>query len=120
MSCDLKNIAYPDTVTGETWAGLNFSIDSSDDTEFANTLSRVRMSFKNAAGTVSLTLDSNTAGQITIDSATAYAWEFTVESRTMTLTEGWYSWAVETTDSESVKDKDFLAGTINILADPHA
>lgn len=119
MSCDLNALSLPDTVTGETWPGLNFAITSSDDTEFASTLSRVRMSFKNESGTVSLTLDSNVSGEITIDSATAYAWEFTVEPRSMPLTTGWYSWAVETTDSQSVKNKDFLSGTINILADPH-
>lgn len=120
MCCELKRHVLDEVASGDTWPGLTFTITSSDDTEYANTLSRVRMTFKTAAGSAALTLDSNTAGQITITAATAYAWDFTVEPRTLSLTPGWYSWAVETTDSTGRINKDLLAGTINITPDPHA
>lgn len=105
--------------SGETWAGISYQMTSSDDTEFANNLSRVRMTFKTAAGVSALTLDSED-DQITIDSSSAYAWAYTVEPLALTLASGWYSWAVETTDSTGRTNKDHLAGTINITPDPHA
>ena len=120
MACTLKNITLDPVASGETWGGLTFTIDSSDDTDYAATLSRVRMTWKNDAGTAVLTLDSDTAGQITIEAATAYAWSFTVEPVTLSLVAGFHTWAIETTENGGVKDKDKLAGTIQITADPHA
>lgn len=120
MCCELKRQILDEVASGETWPGLTFAITSSDDTEYANTLSRVRMTFKTAAGVAALTLDSDEEDQITIDSATAYAWGFTVEPLTLSLVTGWYSWAVETTDSTGRKNKDLIAGTINITPDPHS
>jgi hypothetical protein len=119
MSCSLENITLPDTVSSETFSGLSFEITSSDDTKYADTLSRVRMSWKNAAGNVSLTLDSETAGQITIDTDTAYEWAFTVEPRTLSLAAGFYSWSIEVTDSADIVDKNYLTGTHRITPDPH-
>ena len=120
MACDLKRLTLESVASGETWGGLTFAITSSDDTDYASALSRVRMTWKDSAGTAVLTLDSNTGGQITITTATAYAWDFTVEPRTLSLTAGIYSWAIETTDADGVVDKDRLAGTQQITADPHA
>ena len=120
MCCELKRIMLNDVVSGETWLGLTLDMTSSDDTEYANILSRVRMSFKSAAGVSSLTLDSDEEDQITIDSESAYAWGFTVEPLALTLSYGIYSWAIETTDSAGLKNKDFLAGIITITPDPHA
>ena len=117
MACPLKNIKLDPVAAGETWGGLTFTIDSSDDTTFAAALTRVRMSWR-AAGAVALTLDSNTAGQITIATATAYAWSFTVEPRALALDPGFYTWAIETT--AGVVDKDLLSGTQQIIPDPHA
>lgn len=117
---DLKTIHLDDTVTGETWDGLTLTIDSSDDTKFAAALTAVRMSWKDDSGNVDLTLSSATAGQITINTATAYAWSFTVEPRALSLSPGTYSWAVETTDADGNVDKDFMAGCQTIIADPHA
>lgn len=119
MSCTLQNITLDPTASGETWGGFTFGIDSSDDTEYAAALSRVRMTWKDSDGTAALTIDSNTAGQITINTATAYAWNFTVEPRALSLTAGVYSWAVETTDADGVVDKDRLAGIHQIISDPH-
>lgn len=120
MACELKRIKLESVASGETWGGLTFTIDSSDDTDYGAALSRVRMTWKDSSGAVALTLDSNTAGQITINTATAYAWSFTVEPRTLSLTAGMYSWAIETTDADGTKDKDKLAGTQQITTDPHA
>ena len=71
------------------------------------------------AGTVAQTLDSNVSG-ITIEVATAYAWSFTVEPSALSLPAGYYTWAIETTDADSVVDKDLLSGTQQITIDPHA
>jgi hypothetical protein len=120
MPCSLKNLVLDNVASGETWGGFTFAIDSSDDTEYAAALSRVRMTWKNASGTAALTLDSNSANEITISNSAPYAWEFTVEPRTLSLTAGTYSWAIETTDADGVVDKDRLAGIQQILSDPHA
>lgn len=120
MSCELQNQTLDPTASGETWDGLTLTIDSSDDTAYAAALSRVRMTWKDADGDAVLTLDSNVAGQITINTATAYAWSFTVEPRALTLSSGYYSWAVETTDADGIVNKDLIAGTHQITPDPHA
>ena len=67
MADNLKSIVLPPVASGETWGGLTFTITSSDDTDFAETLTRVRMTWKNGSGTAALTLDSDSASQITIN-----------------------------------------------------
>jgi hypothetical protein len=119
MSCTLKNIVLPAVASGETWRGFTFAITDSDDTEYAAALSRVRMTWKTPSGAAALTLDSQ-ASQITITTATAYAWEFTVESYAITLDAGTYSWAIETTDADGVVDKNRITGTHQITTDPHS
>lgn len=118
MASSLKNIKLGLVAAGETWSGLTFTIDSSDDTAYASALTRVRMSWR-AAGAVALTLDSAAAGQITIANPTAYAWSFTVEPRALALAAGFYTWAIETT-AGAITDKDLLSGTQQITTDPHA
>ena len=120
MSCPLKNITLDPVASGETWGGLTFAINSSDDTAYAAALSRVRMSWRNSAGAVAQTLDSDAAGQITIEAATPYAWTFTVEPRALALPAGFYTWAIETTDAAAAVDKDLLSGTQQITPDPHS
>jgi len=118
MACQLKNITLEPVASGETWGGLTFTIDSSDDTAYAAALTKVRMSWRNSAGTVAQALDSN-GGGITIEVATAYAWSFTVEpTGALALPAGYYTWAIETT--AGVVDKDLLSGTQQITTDPHA
>jgi len=117
MACPLKNITLDPVAAGETWGGLTFSIDASDDTAYASELTRVRMSWRNSAGAVALTLDSNVTG-ITIVTATAYGWVYTVEPAALALAAGFYTWAIETT--AGVVDKDLLSGTQQITTDPHA
>jgi hypothetical protein len=118
MACPLKNIKLDPVAAGETWGGLTFTIDASDDTAYAAALTRVRMSWR-AAGAVALTLDSAVAGQITIATATAYGWSFTVEPRALALDPGFYTWAIEVTSAAGI-DKDLLSGTQQIIPDPHA
>ena len=120
MSCILKHQHLNPTASGETWAGMTFAITSSDDTKYADTLTRVRMTWLNSStGAVALTLDSDAVGEITIDSAVAFAWGFTVIERILSLAAGYYSYAVEVTDSGGIIDKDFIAGTHEITVDPH-
>lgn len=38
MSCPLKNIKLDPVASGETWGGLTFTINSSDDTAYAAAL----------------------------------------------------------------------------------
>ena len=38
----------------------------------------------------------------------------------LALPAGYYTWAIETTDADSVVDKDLLSGTQQITIDPHA
>lgn len=122
MFCEMTKVTLPTMVSGETWSGLSLAITTPDltDTQFADSLSRVRMTFKNSSGTVELTLDSEESGEITITTATAYYWDFTVEPRVLSFDAGFYSWSIETTDSGGVIDKDLIAGTINFIADPHS
>ena len=119
MSCSQKSIRLDRTISGETWGGLTLTIDSSDDTEFADTLALVRMSWTGSDGTTALTITSATAA-ITISNSAAYAWSFTVEPRALSLAADTYSWHIETTDSAGVVNKDFLTGTHDIVNDPHA
>jgi hypothetical protein len=119
MSCNLKSLTLAETVSGETWDGLTLTIDSSDDTKFADTLALVRMTWTDSTGAGVLTLSSATSA-ITVNAATAYAWSFTIEPRALSIPAGVYSWAVETTDGAGVVDKDFIAGTQTIITDPHA
>jgi hypothetical protein len=120
MACPLKNIELERTASGETWGGLTMNITDSDDTQFSGTLSAVAMTWKNSAGAVALTLFSATAGQITINTATPYAWSFTVEDRIITLPAGFYTWAIRVADTDGLIDADLLSGTHEIITNPHA
>lgn len=115
----LDNINLPPVVTGETWSGMSVTITSSDDTKYADTLTRVIMSFKDQSGAIALNLDSDDAGEITINTATAFAWAFTVEPRLLTIAPSFYTWAIQVNDSGNVVDKDWVKGTLQVIADPH-
>jgi hypothetical protein len=119
MSCNTQTIRLDRTISGETWGGLTLTIDGSDDTAFADTLALVRMSWIASDGTTVMTISSATSA-ITINTATAYAWNFTVEPLALPLPADTYSWFIETTDSAGVVNKDFMAGTQEITDDPHS
>lgn len=116
---DPLKFPLPETFTGKTWDGLTWVISdvAAEDTEFDAALSLARFQFQDADGAVALTLTSATAGQVTINVATANAWSVTVEPRVLTLTAGTYTYGLETTDANS-REKTRMAGTIVLKSDP--
>jgi len=96
------NIALHPVVRNDTWDGLSDCSFSSDGTAFASTLATVRMSFKDSAGAVQLALSSEDSEQIEITDADA--WTFDVLPRVLSMTEGAYSWGIETTAIENMQD----------------
>ena len=88
--------------SGATWGGFSVSLESVS-TFFSGDLSLVEMVVKDQDGTTLLSLDSDTADEITINTATAGAWEFTVVERTLTLGAGDYTYSVRITDSNGVR-----------------
>jgi len=113
------NVKLPDTFKGDTWDGLTWEIDSvdADDTRFAAALTLCRFELQTLAGVAVLSLSSATAGQVTINTATANAWSVTVEPRVLTIAAGEYLYGLEFTDADSVV-KTYLTGSLSILADP--
>jgi hypothetical protein len=109
------NIKLLPAVRNDTWDGLTGCKFSSTGTAFASPLALVRMTFKDSSGSVSLALSSANEDEIEITDAAA--WEFDVLGRVLTMTEGAYSWAIETTDDEGIV-KTRVVGTICILTDP--
>jgi hypothetical protein len=83
---------------------------------FSGDLDLVQMAIRSSAGVKVLELTSGVNGEITINDDTADAWEFTVEERTITLTEGIYYYKIRLTDSNGVK-VDWIAGSWQIKKD---
>jgi len=105
MACDdIVKTDLPDTKAGCTWRGLSWSVaDPEDSTDYAAALSLAEFVVKDSTGATVLTLTSATAGQVTITTATANAWDITVEPRILTLAAGFYSFTLFTTDAEDVR-----------------
>lgn len=102
-----------DSVTqGDTYPAQRYQVAGTE-----NALTRVRCKVKNRLGTTLLNLDSNTTG-ITITTATAGAWEFTIAAFTAAVMEeiedGTHSYDIETTDSSGTVFTDF-SGTWTVL-----
>jgi len=97
----------------DTWDGLTGCSFTSDGTAFASPLSRVRMYFMDANGSVGKQCDSEDE---TITITDAAAWEFDVAPFLMQLAAGEWQWSIETTDS-SGDVKTRVTGTIRILSD---
>ena len=100
MALDLKphRSDWATCTAGDTYPAENWRESDSDNT---TTLTRVRITIKDSAGATFSTLDSDTSG-ITINAATAGAWDWTVESLTAPTTAGVYTFDMETTDSAGV------------------
>ena len=116
MSCELTAppyISLPDTFKDCTWDGFTWTVGSADGTEFAGTLTTAVLYIKDEDGNTVLTLTSATAGQVTINVATANAWSVTVEPRTLTLDAATYSWSLVTTDNGGIA-KPRLVGTLEV------
>jgi hypothetical protein len=111
----IANITLLPVVRNDTWDGLTNCKFSSTGTAFASPLATVRMSFKDSTGAVQLALSSDTPGEATITDAAG--WEFEIPARKLTMTDGAYSWGIETTDDDGVV-KTRVIGSIHILPDP--
>jgi len=118
MADNIQNIPLPATVSSNTWDGLTWELTSVDaaDTRFAAVLSSVRFQLQDGDGNAALTLSSASAGQVTINTATANAWSVTVEPRILSLAPGIYSYGLEFTDADGTV-KTYLAGTLQIQPD---
>jgi hypothetical protein len=116
---DPLKFPLPETFAGKTWDGLTWTVSAveAEETEYDAALTSARFQFQDADGAVALTLSSATAGQVTINTATANAWSITVEPRILTLTAGTYTYGLETTDADG-REKPRMAGTIVIKPDP--
>lgn len=112
MALDLTPLRWDwsPVTQGDTFPACQIT-ETSADTD----LSRVRVKIKAAGSTsAALTLDSSTTG-ITIGSATAGDWAFTIGAiSTGSLTAGVYSYDLETTDSAGTVRTEF-SGTWEIL-----
>lgn len=114
-----SNVKLPDTFKGDTWDGLTWELSSvdADDTRFSATLSLCRFELQTLAGVAALSLSSATAGQITINNATANSWSVTVEPRILSIAAGEYLYGLEFTDADGVV-KTYLTGSLTVLDDP--
>jgi len=114
MAINLKplNWNWDAVTTGDTYPAINIVETSSD-----SALTRARVTVKASGSAVaSLTLDSDATG-VTINVATAGAWDFTIdEINPVTLTTGWYNYDLETTDAAGVISTEFK-GTWQILSE---
>jgi hypothetical protein len=119
MSCCPSSppaIELPCAFKGATWDGLTWRIDSTDGTDYDAVLSSARFQLQDSTGAAVLTLTSAVGSEITLNVTTARLWSVTVEKRLLTLDAGIYSWAIETTDSESTV-KVQLIGTLTVKPD---
>ena len=118
MSCNPHNYPLPAITSGDTWPGLTWALESVDagHTEFAGTLTLAEFELKDSAGASALILTSATA-DVTIETATANAWDITVEPRVLTLTAGTYTYGLRLTDDAGLV-KTVSGGTIRIKPDP--
>lgn len=107
MAIDLKPLHWdwPPVTKGDTYPAFQIT-----ETEADSDLSRVRVFIKDTDGAALLTLDSNDSG-VTINTATAGAWDFTVGPITADQTEAlgsaFFSHEIETTDSAGTVRTEF-------------
>lgn len=107
MALDLTPLRFdlPSVTQGDTYPAINFT-----ETEADANLSSVRMKIANEDGTVKLTLDSASSG-VTINTATAGAWDFTIgpitSAQTEALAVGTYTYDIETLDANSIRRTEF-------------
>lgn len=111
------SIALPCTFKDCTWGGFTWRLDSTDSTEFDAVLSSAVFQLQTEAGAAALTLSSATAGQITIVNSAAREWVVRVEPRILDLDAGNYSFALQLTDADGVR-QPWLTGTLTVKPDP--
>ena len=106
---DFDNVAarmdWPRIKQGDTLRAIQFNATGTN-----AALARVRCKVKHSDGVTLLSLDSNTTG-ITIDTATAGAWQYTISAitaaTTATLASGLHSYDIETTDADGIVETHF-------------
>ena len=116
MSCtNIINRDLPDTKEGCTWDGLTWRITSvsADDTDYAAVLSLAEFIATDSTGAVALTLTSATTGQVTINESAENSWDVTVEPRILSLSDGFYSFTLFTTDANA-RRKERWIGTFRL------
>ena len=84
---------------GDTYPAARITEDAGGDGD--TTLERVRIKIKNAEGQTVINLDSDNTG-ITINDASAGAWDYTIDSFTAPSVAGIYSLDMEWTDGAGV------------------
>lgn len=118
MTRDPHKFDLPSTISGDTWEGLTWGLESvpAGDTEFAGNLTLAEFEMKNSAGASALKLTSAT-GDVTIETATPNAWSVTVEPRILTQTSGTYTYGLQLTD-DAWGPNTVVAGTLQIKIPP--
>jgi hypothetical protein len=116
---NLLNYTLPETFTGTTWSGLTWavSVTGDDETEFASELVSARFQLRSETGGVALTLSSENAEEVTLESTAADAWSIIVEKQDLTIAPGTYTYGLETTDADGIT-KPRMAGTLLVKPDP--
>jgi hypothetical protein len=116
---NLLNYTLPETFAGTTWSGLTWavSVTGDDETEFASELVSARFQLRSETGGVALTLSSENAGEVTLESTAADAWSIIVEKQDLTIAPGTYTYGLETTDADGIT-KPRMAGTLLVKPDP--
>lgn len=96
---------WPSIKQGDTLRAIQFNASGTE-----SALARVRCKVKDADGVTLLSLDSDTTG-ITIDTATAGSWQYTIDqigrAITETIKSGLHSYDIETTDADGVVETHF-------------
>jgi len=114
MSLNLtpETFNWPDVVQGDTFPAINFAASGAS----AN-LTRVRVKIKDVDGNTELSLDSDASG-VTINTATAGAWDYDVGPITADQTSGMdvgtHLYDLEVTDADGTVRTHFR-GTFQIL-----
>ena len=105
---------WPAVKSGNTYPAAQLT-DSASDTDLARVVVEIR---EEGATAVSLTLDSNASG-VTINTATAGAWDFTIRAithlETAALANGFCTYEITTTDSAGTVLTEF-EGSWQIIA----
>ena len=96
---------WPSIKQGDTLRAIQFDASGT-----LAALSRVRCKVKDSDGATLLSLDSSATG-ITINTATAGAWRYTLAAQsaatTLTLAAGLHSYDIETTDADGIVETHF-------------
>ena len=123
---DPLNITFKPIRHGDTWGGITNMQIVGAGTETSSPLSKVRMGWVDADGTLGLMLTTESGapvtgtvfGSIIIDNPAPNAWLMRVNPITpFPLAVGIWSWAIETTDSDG-RIKTYVAGTKEVTFDP--